>query len=265
MVAREEERQPDPPRPARRPRPGAGRHLARAGDREPVDRRDQPPGRGAARRAARGDTPPASTTSAGSWPTCGRRPSTATAWSAPSSAHADHLTSRSGGDLQVSGPTGRALPALPAAVEVAAYRIVTEAMTNAARHAGAHALRISLHARPVARRAAARGRGRRHRRRRRSAPGTGLASMRERAEELGGSCVVVFRRRGGHRASWPSLPCAGAGAVVIRVLVADDHPVFRRGPGRACSRRPTTSTWSARRPTASRRSRSCAPTGPTSC
>ena len=37
-----------------------------------------------------------------------------------------------------------ALPVLPAAVEVAAYRIVTEALGNAARHAHAHQVTVTL-------------------------------------------------------------------------------------------------------------------------
>jgi signal transduction histidine kinase len=82
------------------------------------------------------------------------------------------------------------LPPLPAAVEVAAYRIVTEALTNVARHAGAISCAVRLAVDkpaamlcleitddgcglPLAPR-----------------DGVGLASMRERAEELGGSCTV---------------------------------------------------------------------------
>src|SRR5215831_2998873 len=45
------------------------------------------------------------------------------------------------GGLQVSIDTG---PALPAAVEVAAYRIATEAVTNVARHAGARTATVTL-------------------------------------------------------------------------------------------------------------------------
>ena len=48
--------------------------------------------------------------------------------------YAARLAERGALDVSVSAP---ALPPLPAAVEVAAYRIVTEALTNAARHSGA--------------------------------------------------------------------------------------------------------------------------------
>ena len=123
--------------------------------------------------------------------------------------HAEHLTHRSGGDLQVSVADGPRLPELPAAVEVAAYRIATEAMTNAARHAEATRCHIScmldhplgiLHVEVEDD-----GTG--------SPPqrtGTGLVSMRERAEELGGSCVVVFRAGTGTRVV-ADLPYAGSG------------------------------------------------------
>ncbi|WP_405926186.1 sensor histidine kinase [Streptomyces sp. NBC_00035] len=81
------------------------------------------------------------------------------------------------------------LPPLPAAVEVAAYRIATEALTNAARHARAtrvdlrieigEGLRLEVcdDGSPVDEEAAWR-------------PGVGITSMQERAAELGGSCVV---------------------------------------------------------------------------
>jgi signal transduction histidine kinase len=88
------------------------------------------------------------------------------------------------------------LPDLPAAVEVAAYRITVEAMTNAVRHAGARLCRVRLEAGaqltievtddgrglPVAPRA-----------------GTGIESMRERAAELGGDVVVERGPEGGTR------------------------------------------------------------------
>ena len=82
------------------------------------------------------------------------------------------------------------LPVLPAAVEVAAYRIALEAVTNVVRHADATActVRVVAHDRLVLE-ITDDGRGPQ----RRSADGrtgTGLDSMRERAEEVGGSLVI---------------------------------------------------------------------------
>lgn len=78
------------------------------------------------------------------------------------------------------------LPALPAAVEVAAYRIATEALTNIARHAAARHCTIRLAmGRCLELEVADDGRGIGG-----AAPGVGLSSMRERAGELGGSCSV---------------------------------------------------------------------------
>jgi signal transduction histidine kinase len=91
------------------------------------------------------------------------------------------------------------LPSLPAAVEVAAYRIAQEAMTNVARHAHAKICRVRLSVdraggvlklevtddgvgMPEDRQA-----------------GVGMSSMRERAEELGGTLVVEPRPEGGTR------------------------------------------------------------------
>lgn len=97
------------------------------------------------------------------------------------------------------------LPPLPAAVEVAAYRIALEGLTNAARHAQARAcvLRLCLNGelevevmddgvgmRPDTR------------------AGVGLTSMRERAAELGGTCVIEPRPSGGTRVV-ARLPLAG--------------------------------------------------------
>ena len=83
-----------------------------------------------------------------------------------------------------------------AAVEVAAYRIVQEALTNVLRHSGARTLRrVGLRARTArwwsaspttagARPTPAAG-------------GSGLETMRERAEELGGSLELLPRAGGG--------------------------------------------------------------------
>ena len=84
---------------------------------------------------------------------------------------------------------GDDLPALPAAVEVAAYRIVVEAVTNTVRHAGARHCQVSIDHSEAALAIAITddGAGLRppdHH-------GHGLAIMRERAEELGGTVTVT--------------------------------------------------------------------------
>ena len=88
------------------------------------------------------------------------------------------------------------LPPLPAAVEVAAYRIALEALTNVARHAGASActLRLSVNgALELEVRDDGRGLPESYRR------GVGLESMRERAAELGGECTIERADRNGTR------------------------------------------------------------------
>jgi two-component system, NarL family, sensor kinase len=123
--------------------------------------------------------------------------------------------------VQISAP--ESLPSLPAAVEVAAYRIITEAMTNAARHSGATRIEVQLtlgdgeglsgdglstggpsgdglqiEIRDDGRApSAGPGTG--------WQPGFGLISMRERAAELGGSCQAGPDPRGGGRVT-ASLP-----------------------------------------------------------
>jgi two-component system NarL family sensor kinase len=76
------------------------------------------------------------------------------------------------------------LPALPAAVEVAAYRIVMEALTNVARHSGASRATVSLGIEgehlTVVIEDDGHGEGD-------WVPGVGLTSMKERAAELGGA------------------------------------------------------------------------------
>jgi signal transduction histidine kinase len=81
------------------------------------------------------------------------------------------------------------LPTLPAAVEVAAYRIAHEALTNVARHADARtcSLSLTLDGDRLVLAVADDGRGLPADTR----SGVGLASMRERAEELGGALSVT--------------------------------------------------------------------------
>jgi two-component system, NarL family, sensor kinase len=101
--------------------------------------------------------------------------------------------------LRVTVQAPDPFPPLPAAVEVAAYRVAQEAMTNVIRHAGATTctVRLSLLAgrQPPALRLEVvdDGRGLPPDLR----PGVGLHSMRERAAELGGSCQIAANPAGG--------------------------------------------------------------------
>jgi signal transduction histidine kinase len=89
------------------------------------------------------------------------------------------------------------LPPLSAAVEVAAYRIALEAMTNAARHAGAHSCAVHLQAEDsrLTLTVADDGRGLALNGR----TGVGFHSMRERAEELGGRLRIESGEKRGTR------------------------------------------------------------------
>jgi two-component system NarL family sensor kinase len=91
------------------------------------------------------------------------------------------------------------LPPLPAAVEVACYRIAQEAMTNVARHAKASSSRMNLsidEATGVLElEVADDGVGMPEDRR----AGVGMTSMRERAEELGGMLTIEPILEGGTR------------------------------------------------------------------
>jgi signal transduction histidine kinase len=113
----------------------------------------------------------------------------------PASTEEMHL--KDGPIFSVEAPED--LPPLPAAAEVACYRITQEAITNVSRHAKANSCRISLTVdkawdmlvvevtddgvgMPEGRHA-----------------GVGMTSMRERAEELGGTLVVEQNAEGGTR------------------------------------------------------------------
>jgi signal transduction histidine kinase len=91
------------------------------------------------------------------------------------------------------------LPSLPAAVEVACYRIAQEAIANAARHSGASSCRLNLSLDEadgmLQLEVADNGRGIPEDR----SAGVGMSSMRERAEELGGTLTVGVLPGGGTR------------------------------------------------------------------
>ena len=136
-------------------------------------------------------------------------------------------------DVHAEGDLGD----LPAAVEVAAYRIAAEAITNAARHGAARtcSVRLSLNG-ALDLEVVDDGTGITDAAR----AGVGLSSMRERAAELGGSCEVGPAPGGGTRVR-ARLPvatgvgvsrAARCGDEALRVLV-DREADQRRDPGDA--------------------------------
>ncbi|GHO47675.1 GAF domain-containing sensor histidine kinase [Ktedonospora formicarum] len=108
--------------------------------------------------------------------------------------HVMHLQGVNGLHISVEAPAD--VPPLPAAIEVAAYRIVLEALTNVERHA--HAQHCFVHLELASEQSLSLlisddGRG---------LPGdyqagVGIASMRERAAELGGDCTLSSQPGGG--------------------------------------------------------------------
>ncbi|HCI78595.1 MAG TPA: hypothetical protein DHW02_02770 [Ktedonobacter sp.] len=89
------------------------------------------------------------------------------------------------------------LPPLPAALEMACYRIVQEALTNVVRHAHATCATVHLEVRGAQMGVEVTDNGQ-------GLPpgvrsGVGLRSLRERAEELGGTCIIEALPTGGTR------------------------------------------------------------------
>jgi signal transduction histidine kinase len=112
------------------------------------------------------------------------------------SAIREHLAPYMGPNgLQITFDVTEPMPSLPAAVEVAAYRIVLEAFTNVVVHASASACRIQikLEGSSLMLEVSDNGKGlatSRH-------FGVGLTSMHERAAELGGECTAENLPGGG--------------------------------------------------------------------
>jgi signal transduction histidine kinase len=142
-------------------------------------------------------------------------------------------------DVGIADP----LPDVPAAVEVALYRIISEAVTNVARHSGAASCRVAILVRdrvivaevsddgggfsaagPGGPHGDGRVRGHWQALRDGHAGGHGLTSMRERAEELGGSLAIYSDASGTTITATLPLPLPGIGATAP-VLV----PVLKSG------------------------------------
>jgi two-component system NarL family sensor kinase len=108
--------------------------------------------------------------------------------------YADTLHAADGSRLQVSVQANGELPALSAATEVAAYRILVEALTNTARHAAARRALVSLEVREGTLILSVRDDGRNQSD---WTPGVGLTSMRERSEQVGGTLRISASSSGG--------------------------------------------------------------------
>jgi signal transduction histidine kinase len=106
------------------------------------------------------------------------------------------LTRRAdGAPLAVTVRAATPIRELPAAAEVAAYRIATEALTNVTRHSSASAASVTLTVEDFALLVAIHDDGVNV-----SGgwqPGVGLISIQERAAELGGQCTISTDRTGG--------------------------------------------------------------------
>jgi two-component system NarL family sensor kinase len=122
-----------------------------------------------------------------------------------------------GAPLRVTVTADTSLDDLPAAAEVAAYRIVTEALTNVTRHSTADAAVVRLSVGSAELHVAVHddgvnaGTG--------VQPGVGLTSIRERAMELGGRCTIELDRTGGRIDVWLPVPVPVAVPAVGREAV----------------------------------------------
>ncbi|WP_169945098.1 sensor histidine kinase [Microbispora sp. H11081] len=122
------------------------------------------------------------------------------------------------------------LAGLPAAVEVAAYRIAQEALTNARRHARATRVLAELRREPAALRLLVTDDGVGFPPERRT--GLGLTSMRERTAELGGICLIRSEQGTGTTIE-VTIPLAANGAPQARSHPADPPAEAARLPGGA--------------------------------
>ena len=115
---------------------------------------------------------------------------------------------------------------LPRAIDLSAYRIVQEGLTNALKHARASRADVTVRYGPDELEIEVRDDG--ARRRGGDGLGHGLVGIRERVKIYGGEMTAGTRRGGGFVLS-ARLPLERRPAVSIRVLVADDQSMVRAG------------------------------------
>lgn len=124
------------------------------------------------------------------------------------------VSSLTAGGPEVKVQAAGRLDVLPAAVEVAAYRIAAEALNNAVRHADASRVGLALSAGDAGLELHVHDDGRGLPAG--LTPGVGLASMRERAAELGGWCTIEPTTDGTSVRAWLPYDSLPAHAPVVR-------------------------------------------------
>jgi signal transduction histidine kinase len=130
----------------------------------------------------------------------------------------------SAGDLTVTVTAPDPMPELEAAVEVAAYRIGSEALANVVRHAQARRATLELRCSngAICLEVADDGRGIGAE----ASAGVGLSSMRERAEELGGELTLARAGTGGLSVT-ACIPQLGATGRTLNASAAPDSGASR--------------------------------------
>ena len=116
--------------------------------------------------------------------------------------------------------------ALPAAIDLSAYRIIQEGLTNALKHAGATRADVTVHYTADAVELEVRDDG--DGRDTADGAGHGLLGIRERVKIYGGEMTAESAPGRGFVLK-TRLPLESDGAMTIRVLVADDQSMIRAG------------------------------------
>ena len=117
---------------------------------------------------------------------------------------------------------------LPATLEVSAYRVVQEALTNALKHSGGTTATVRVRYRPAELEIEVLDDGAHGRRRRRRVGGLGLSGCASGWRCTAASCAPASGRGGGF-AVLATLPGERRAVVTIRLVLADDQALVRAG------------------------------------